>query len=132
MQQLVYWSQWRVLGFVLVASVIVLSLIPAPPTVPLDNGDKFEHLVAYSVLMVWFVWVYERWSTRYLTAAALAVMGMTLEFMQGWSGLRTFDTHDMIANVTGVALGLCAGYLKLPNGLLLAERLLAKAAGQRV
>ena len=35
-------------------------------------------------------------------------MGVALEFIQGWTGYRTYDPFDMLANTIGVALGWAA------------------------
>ena len=51
-------SAWLGLGWLGVAGVVVLSLIPAPPTGP-EHGDKLGHAGSYALLMWWFAqaWV---------------------------------------------------------------------------
>lgn len=45
---------WLAIGWALVLLVICLSVIPAPPGIPGELGDKAGHVAAYSVLMLWF------------------------------------------------------------------------------
>ena len=47
-------SIWRAIGFVLVLLVISLSLTPRPIAIPIEHGDKLDHLAAYATLMFWF------------------------------------------------------------------------------
>jgi VanZ family protein len=86
--------------------VIFLSLIPSPPDV-LDfaSSDKLEHLFAYSVLMGWSGQLYVSTRQQILWAVGFCLMGVTLEFVQGWGGYRFFDVADMVANSLGVLLG---------------------------
>jgi VanZ family protein len=37
--------------------------------------------------------------------AALVGLGVGLEFVQGWTGYRSFDVMDMLADSVGVLLG---------------------------
>jgi VanZ family protein len=39
---------------------------------------------------------------------AIVAMGVVIEFLQGWSGLRTFDAADMVANAAGATSGWMA------------------------
>jgi hypothetical protein len=59
---------WLATGWLLVASIIYLSLAPAPPSIDLPEGDKLEHVLAYAVLMFWFAQMYYRTRSRLLFA----------------------------------------------------------------
>ena len=100
---------WLATGWLLVAAVIYLSLTPAPPDVDLPQGDKFGHVLAYAVLMFWFIQIYIRMRSRVGIALALVAMGIALEFLQGYGGYRTFEVADMAADAAGVALGWASG-----------------------
>ena len=76
------------------------SLTPASPSPP--GSDKVGHLAAYGALMFWFAQLYAR---RVPWAAGFVVLGVALEFAQGWTGYRSFDVNDMLANTAGVGLG---------------------------
>ncbi len=95
------------LGWLLVASVIVGSLIPGPAleAVDVDFNDKVMHAGAYFVLMVWFAGFYTR--TVYpLIAAVLLVLGVGLDLLQRLTETRTFDWYDIAMNCAGVIVGL--------------------------
>ena len=79
----------------LVLLVVVLSLVPSPALLPATQGDKFMHLFAYAVLMSWFVNLYPVTTRQAGIAAGFIVLGIALEFIQRWTGYRTFDMADM-------------------------------------
>lgn len=91
---------WWPLGWLMVAVILFLSLMPSPPTV--DVSDKWQHAFAYALLMSWFAQLVMR---RWLAAIYLVVMGVGVEFVQGWSGLRYYEEMDMLANSVGVLIG---------------------------
>ena len=118
---------WLIVGWCGVVGVIVLSLIPNPPDlVPVEQGDKVEHIVAYGMLMFWFAQVYAARGTRALIAGLLVALGVGLEYVQGWTGWRDFSYGDMAADVTGVALGWLIAAPRTPNLLGFAGSLLAR------
>jgi len=114
---------WLLLGWLLVLLVIYLSLTPAPITLPMREGDKFSHALAYFVLMSWFANLYSGASVRAAFAAGFTTLGVILEFVQLWTGYRSFEVADMAASAFGVAVGWVAAPPRLPNYLTLAERL---------
>ena len=107
---------WLALGWGLVAAIVWLSLTPSPPKVDFEQSDKVGHFLAYGSLMFWFGQLYVARKTRLAYAVGFAAMGVTLEFIQGWTGYRDFEVYDMLANGTGVALGWVAALL-LPRFL---------------
>jgi VanZ family protein len=113
---------WLVLGWMLVLLVVYLSLTPTPVTLTIHEGDKFTHGLAYLVLMSWFVNLYPGLSVRAGFAAGFTALGVTLEFVQLWTGYRSFEVADMIAGALGVAAGWATAPPRLPNYLALAER----------
>ena len=114
---------WLVLGWMLVLLVIYLSLTPAPITLPIREGDKFGHTFAYLVLMSWFANLYPGLSVRARFAAGFTALGVILEFVQLWTGYRSFEVTDMTAGAFGVAAGWVTAPPRLPNYFSLAERL---------
>lgn len=104
--QLVLRRTWLAVGWLLVAAVLYLSLTPFPPPLPpFANSDKFEHALAYLVLMLWFAQLYPSSAARWRVAFLLVALGVLIEYLQGWSGYRDFDYLDMVADAVGVALG---------------------------
>lgn len=101
MRKLRYFPVWLSIGWLLVAAVIVLSLLPGVPAV--GPSDKLNHLLAYAVLMSWFGGIYAR--RQHLgIAVRLMMLGIILEGLQALSGHRHMEALDAVANVAGVAL----------------------------
>jgi VanZ family protein len=120
---------WLILGWCGVVGVIVMSLIPNPPDfVPIEQGDKVEHIVAYGSLMFWFAQVYGALRTRAIVAGLLIALGIAIEYVQGWTGWRDFSYADMAADAAGVALGWLIAAPRTPNLLGFAGSLLARAS----
>lgn len=124
MRPLRYFRLWLALGWLAVAVVVALSLTSHPINVPSRYGDKWGHLLAYGVLMGWFVQLYQRRGVLLLHALFFVVLGVALEFLQGYTG-RYFEYADMVANTTGVVLGLSLSYTRGQSLLLRGESRLA-------
>lgn len=98
---------WIALGMTIIAAIWIFSLIPIPPHIGFEGEDKVSHFVAYGVMMLWWSQILIRSRDRLIIAAAFVTMGVLIEFVQGWTGWRTFEAADMIADAIGVALGWC-------------------------
>lgn len=97
---------WLPLGWLWLALVFFLSLMPQPPEpVSFDGVDKLWHTLAYALLMLWFCQVYVTQISRIRLLSALLVMGVGIEVLQGMSGYRHFEYADMLANASGVLVG---------------------------
>ena len=96
------------IGWGWAAAIVWLSLTPSPPKLDFEHGDKLGHFGSYGLLMFLFCMVYRSRNTRLLYAAGFVLMGVGLEFIQGWLVYRTYDPLDMLANTIGVALGWAA------------------------
>jgi len=114
---------WFVLGWGMIAAVVVLSLIPLEVDLG-DNRDKLAHFAAYGGLSFWFGMLIEGRGREVRIAAAFALLGVALEFLQGLTDYRTFEVADMIANATGAAFGWGLAQTPLKNALEWAERLI--------
>lgn len=112
---------WLFLGFVMIAAVVVLSLIPVEVEMGGDS-DKLAHFFAYGSLALWFGMIFAGRGRQLGIAVAFTALGVALEFVQGWTGYRTFSVGDMIANALGAALGWGLGQTPLKNGLAWIER----------
>ncbi|HEX9803832.1 MAG TPA: VanZ family protein [Gammaproteobacteria bacterium] len=115
---------WLLLGWAGVGAVIYLSLTSTPIRTTLLYGDKLGHLLAYGVLMGWFVQLYQRRAWLVLHAIFLLLLGVSLEFLQGMTG-RWFEYADMGANGLGVLLGAATAMTPWRDLLLRLERALA-------
>lgn len=109
MENLHYPRCWQGIGWLMVATVCWLSLTPQPPEPPgFLAWDKAQHFIAYGALMFWFRQAFRR---QWRWPVFLIGLGVGLEFLQGWSGLRTLDPLDMVANSLGVLLGLAITWI---------------------
>ncbi len=121
---------WLLLGWGMVAAIVVLSLIPVE--LDLSEGrDKLAHFAAYGILSFWFGMIFGGRGLQLGIAVAFAAMGVALEFLQGLTDYRTFEIADMVANAVGAGLGWCLVQTPLGNGLTWLERWFAAAAGKR-
>lgn len=119
---------WLPLGWLWVAVVFYLSLMPHPPEpVSFEGVDKLEHLIAYAGLMLWFCQIFQDQGKRVRLFLALVAMGVGLEILQGMGGYRYFEYADMLANTLGVVIGWGAAQAGLGNIL----RALEKMTGSR-
>jgi VanZ family protein len=114
---------WLLLGWGMVVSVTVLSLIPVNVDLG-ENRDKLAHFVAYGSMAFWFAMLFQGRARQLGIALALAAMGVGIEFLQGLTDYRTFEVADMIANALGAGLGWGLAQTPLRNALDWAERLL--------
>lgn len=115
---------WLAGGWLLVALVVYLSLAPQPPEVlPFAASDKFKHCLAYATLSLWFCQIYVRVRQRAVVVAVLIALGIALEFVQGWSGYRTFEIADMVADSIGAMLGLLLVHTPLGRSLVWFENI---------
>jgi len=112
---------WLAIGWALVLTVVYLSLTPHPISIPVEQGDKVGHVVAYAALMLWFAQIYSPSQRRLLLAVALAALGIALEFAQLLTDTRTFEIADMLADGAGVAIGWLAAPPRTINFLIRVE-----------
>lgn len=120
-----YARLWQTLGWLLLALIVILSLMPHPPSPPLLAWDKLQHVLAYTTLMVWFRLAF---APRWRWPLLLLALSVALEFLQGWGGVRHFDLRDMLANAIGIAGGLVLVIATPLGGLLIRlERMLPTA-----
>jgi VanZ family protein len=89
-------------------------------------NDKVAHAVGYMALTLWFAGMYPR--SRYpLIGIALFAMGVMVEFLQGWMSVgRNRDALDVLANTTGIAIGLGLALSVLNGWTQRVETLLTK------
>jgi len=121
---------WFLLGWGMVVTVVVLSLIPLD--VDLGQGrDKLAHFTAYGGLSFWFGMLIEGRGRELRVAVAFALLGVAVEFLQRLTDYRTFEIADMIANATGAALGWGLAQTPLRNVLDWIDRLIAAVSRGR-
>ena len=97
---------WYLIGMGLTLLVVVTSLVPSGDLPHLRLSDKWEHLIAYLALALWFGGLVA--PRRYVfLALALVALGGGIEIAQGLMGMgREADWRDFHADALGTALGL--------------------------
>jgi len=112
---------WWALGLLLVGGVVFGSLSQGLSRPPFGMDDKLLHAFSYFVLMLWYSGLYRR--TRHLPVAmALFVLGLTLDYAQGFLPRRVFDLNDVAANAGGILAGLILSRFALEGWCQRAER----------
>ena len=101
-----------------VVAVIVGSLLPGDSSTMQMIGafhvnDKVQHGLAYA-LLAWLPVLHERRRNAAVLLVLVAALGVLLEFGQLYSPGRSFDTHDMIADFAGIAVGAVIGLCLRP------------------
>jgi hypothetical protein len=121
---LTYRWLWQTIGWLGVLIIIALSLIPQPPSLPEPfSWDKFQHVLAYAVLMWWFR---QAFTSRKLWAYMLLLLGVGLEGLQGLTSYRSLAYGDMVANALGVGCGIALASTPLGRAVNLFDRLMRR------
>lgn len=112
------------MGWLLILLVCYFSLTSNPPKISLqfEHLDKIEHMLSYMILMAWFAQLYHTKQSRIYYALFFIVLGITIEILQGLGGIRYFEYLDMLANSSGVVMGLLLTKGKRKDLLFLLER----------
>lgn len=90
---------WTLLGWGLVAAIVVLSLVPLDSAPMPGMSDKVQHGLAYFTVMYWFSQLHPHRGTVALASVGL---GLGLEWLQGLTPYRQPSGLDMVANSAGV------------------------------
>lgn len=101
--------------FVAAAFALVMALLPQPPAVPLNPGDKVQHMMAFATLGAVAA---AGWRDRRLVVllAWLAGFGAAIEVLQAIPALhRDSDWRDWVADVAAAVVALSAVRLILPR-----------------
>ena len=115
-------------GWVLVAVALAVCLVPGHelPT-SFEFNDKVSHLVGHGALALYFAGLVPRRSW-WKVFISLLLFGVAIEIAQYFMHVgRDGDPRDVLANSSGVLLGLALGWL----GLARWPELLAWVLGQR-
>lgn len=110
-----YRNAWLGLGVLMISVVIAASLLSVSGPVSAPGIDKVYHTIAYGALMFWWGMVQPR--RRVAWAVGLLLLGGALELAQSFTGYRTLDRWDALANALGVLLAF--GLLWTPAARLL-------------
>lgn len=119
-------KMWLVIGYMMIAIVVYLSLTSDPLQVDmgLPYEDKLFHMLAYFSMMFWFMLIYHARRQQYGWAIFFISMGLLMEYIQGFNSARYSEFGDMIANTVGVMLALGLSVTQARFALVKLERYL--------
>ncbi len=113
---------WYLLGAMLLLVVGVLSLLPMPDV---GVGDKLSHLVTYVFLGGWFGLLAANRRVLCWTVVGLMAYGVLLELLQGMTTYRYAEWGDVLANGSGILIGVTVYFTPLTRLLGYADRKLS-------
>jgi len=92
-----------------IATVVILSLLPAKSLPSTGVSDKFEHFLAYALLGVIAGCAFPTQRATILLMAVMSTLGIALELGQWFVPGRSPATFDALASGVGACttLGLC-------------------------
>ncbi len=106
----------RPLFFLAIAFTLVMALLPKPPPLPIDRfGDKFEHMLAFSVLAFLARFSFHRVSNWRLLEH-LSFFGALIEVFQSLPSLhRDCDPRDWVADTIAAGAALLLAHWLAPR-----------------
>ena len=86
----------------------VMAVLPHPPRLPLEPGDKVQHVIAFATLALLGTWAYSRTPTIKILVR-LSLFGAFIELCQAIPMLhRDSDVMDWLADTLAAGLVLLA------------------------
>lgn len=79
----------------------VSLLMPVPKTGDAGQMDKVVHTAVFLLAGILLVWAYDRSINFFYGLLAYAVL---IEIAQGFTGYRSFEFFDLLANTSGVII----------------------------
>jgi VanZ family protein len=107
---------WLSLWAIMIVAVIALSLMRGPPIPNVLAIGKFDHWLAYFALTAMAVQLYAGRRAHIVAAIAMTVLGIGLEFAQGYlTTWRDMSAYDGAIDTFGVAAGLALAWTRFAN-----------------
>jgi VanZ family protein len=103
----------RVLAWVCVLVIIVLSLLPGNERPHTGAPGQYEHFIAYAGTGFFFSLAYREFTHRLSIWAMLAVLSGALEALQNFVPGRSPNVLDALASTSGATIGLIAGAVSI-------------------
>ena len=104
---------WLAAWAAMIVAVIALSLMRGPPIPAMLTIGKFDHALAYFALEAMAVQLYAHRRAQLLAAFAMTVLGIALEFAQGYlTTWRDPSAYDAAIDTVGVAIGLATARMR--------------------
>lgn len=99
----------RIVAWLAVAAIIVLSVVPGSVRPHVLGNDRFEHFVAYLVVGSLFAIGYVRPLQLLSSGVTLTICAGALELVQLLIPGRLASPRDFIVSATGALIGFLAG-----------------------
>ena len=106
---------WIAVGWLIIATIVYLSLATLTVQFQVQEGDKIGHLLAYGALMAWWAQLYVSSSSRLKLALLFVLLGALVEIAQGFTPTRSPEWLDLAADAAGVLVGWVASPPRAPN-----------------
>jgi len=99
----------RILSWLCIVAIIVLSLLPGSLRPHLFENGSIEHVLAYAGTGFLLAISYHALHTRLLFLVGLGVLSCLFEIAQIWIPDRHPQVIDAVASTAGAAIGLLVG-----------------------
>ena len=99
----------RILGWVCVVAIAVLSLVPGDTRPYIISSGRTEHFMAYAGAGFFFAWGYCGLRERLLAWVGLSIASCLFEILQNFVPGRTLSALDALASTSGLTFGLLSG-----------------------
>ncbi|WP_372655555.1 VanZ family protein [Halobacteriovorax sp.] len=124
MKELKLLKLWLFIGLSYIAVIFYLCLKRTEPSIPpFQHIDKVIHFSAYFLMMSYFVQITKKESYKNIFIIFFLI-GVLIELLQLMSGYRSFELLDILANTTGLVIGLVTFGKFFSNIILYIEKLL--------
>jgi len=125
-----YARLWLAGGILLVLGVLGGSLVPGEYVEgAMVWNDKVTHALAYTGLTLWFTGIFPRRRYGWIVLG-LFLLGLSIELAQGAMAYgRQQDYADIVANSSGILIGLLLALTWLGSWIARAEAGLARMIG---
>lgn len=99
---------WLTIGSLLLASGLLVALLPTSTVMPVNLNDKLLHATVFFLFMVWFSGLFQ---PRHVWRVALALFlyGVLIEVLQSLTTTRQAEFLDLVADTAGILLGWLLG-----------------------
>jgi len=113
--ELLHRRWWLAGGFLLLITILILSLMPLSGLVEMPPySDKLLHALAFTILMLWFSGLVHARHYRWLFMSLL-IYGAVIEVLQSLTDYRTLELADLLADASGLLLGWTLAHAYLGN-----------------
>lgn len=117
---------WRSIGWLIVAGIVVLSLMPPLQLESLGApswNDKLGHFIAYFVLSAWYAELCASRRSLQIRVVFCLLLGLAMEGLQSLTDTRSADWRDVLANTAGVLGGAALWFTPVGSALQRWEQL---------